>query len=158
MQDNSEYTHVPSVISEFVSSYVDSLISGDCRDDQYAVAFRMQQGGSVFLAVDPDEAIERDPLRLAPKQERAMAHALFVPRLGRVSFTTPASAVGEVRHVQLEDPVYITIDLEGDTQLWMLSLAEDGQDDDVLSIHRADPKTVFFQSCIFDETPDRTVH
>ena len=155
---HTERQHVPSVISDFVTSYMDNLMSGACRDDQYAIAFQPARGGTLFLALDPDPSVEHDPRSVTPAEQVPVALALFVPRMGRVHFRTPATCAGEFRHVELEDPIYIRFDQGEGEQLWMLSLAEDGGGGDTLRIHRADPATVRFQPCTFLDLVEPSFH
>lgn len=154
----TERQHVPTVISDFVASYMDNLMSGTFRDDQYAIAFQLARGGTLFLAMEPDPSVERDPRSVAPSESAAVAHALFVPRTGRVHFRTPDTGAGDFRHVELEDPIYIRFDQGDGEQLWMLSLAEDGGGGDTLRIHRADPATVRFQPCTFIDAVEPSFH
>lgn len=132
------------VISDFVSSYIDSVLSGRCRDDQYGLAFMLAKSGYMFMAVDPDPVVDSDPTSLAPRDRfPVLAHAVFKPQPGRVTFSAPNPNDGTAPAAyEMHDPVYIRFQRDGSAQLWLLSMNRLDEEGEPILCHRADPATL----------------
>lgn len=141
------HASVSDVISDFVSYYIDSVLSGRCRDDQYGLAFMLAKSGYMFVAVDPDPAVDANPTSLAPRELfPILAHAVFKPHLGRISFTAPVPTDGSAPgQYEMLNPVYIHFEQNNQSQLWMLSLNRLQEDGEPIMVHRADPATITVQ-------------
>lgn len=150
----------PDVISRFVSYYVENVLSGRCGDEQLGLAFMLDKGGYMFVAVDPDPSIEQDPTALAPRDRYAvLAHAVFRPNRGRVRFRTPGAQDGNApAQFELEDPVYIEFQHAGQQQLWILSLNRLHASGEPLQVHRADPSTLCLKRTGVMPVTNRSLH
>jgi hypothetical protein len=131
-----------TVISDFVGTYIEHVLSGRCRDDQVGLVFKLARGGYMFVAVDPSPVIDADPTALAPRDlYPVLAHAVFRPQHGRVHFSSPAAADGIAQH-ELDDPVYIQFQHGDSPQFWVLSMNRLHAHGEPIEVHRADPASL----------------